>query len=281
MENKKILKILFKRKEIKIQREEVNSVPHDLSEIQKNWDELGRRDPLYAIKVGRRKEGGEWESKEGGKWDLQEFFQTGTDEIDSILNEIDRLNLKISHTRALDFGCGIGRVTQSLPKYFENVDGVDIAPSMIELANTYNKYKDRVHYYLNNKNSLEIFQDDSYDFIYSVEVLQHMHPRYQENYLCELLRILSPEGILVFELPSEYENLKRKIFFNFTFQDVKFIHSLYWKNILRKPSFALMQYYCNPRKNVEPFLLRHGAKHVYAIRNSREIISYNYFVTKY
>ena len=256
-------------------------MPQDLLEIQKNWDELGKLDPLYAIKVGIKKEGGEWESKKGGKWDLQEFFQTGIDEIDSIIKDMEQLNLKISYTRALDFGCGVGRVTQALSKYFDKVDGVDIAPSMIELANTYNRYEDRVHYYVNNKNSLEMFNDNTYDFIYSVEVFQHMHPQYQENYLSELLRILSPGGILVFELPSEYESLKRKVFFNFTFQDVKFIHSLYWKNVLRQPLFALMQFHCNPRTNIESFLLRHGAKHVYAIRNSRSIISYNYFVTKY
>jgi len=256
-------------------------LPHDLLEIQKNWDKLAKLDPLYAIKVGIRNEGGEWESKEGGKWDILEFFQTGIDEIDSVMKEIDQLNLKISHKKALDFGCGVGRVTQELSNYFDIVDGVDIAPSMIELANAHNKCEDRVHYFLNNKNSLEIFKDNNYDFIYSVEVFQHMHPRYQENYLSELLRILSPGGLLVFELPSEYVNLKQKIFFNFTFQDVKFIHSLYWKNVLRQPLFALMQYYCNPRINIESFLLRHGAKHVYAIRNSRDIISYNYFVTKY
>jgi hypothetical protein len=49
----------------------------------------------------------------------------------------------------------------------------------------------------------------------------------------------------------------------------------------KRPSFALMQFYCNPRKNVESLLLSHGAKHVNPIRNSRTIISYNYFVTKY
>jgi SAM-dependent methyltransferase len=256
-------------------------VPQNLLEIQKNWDYLGKRDPLGVIKTGKSTDEGGWESQEGGKWDLQEFFQTGVDEIDSLFKQIDQLNFQLSHKRALDFGCGVGRVTQALSKYFDMVDGVDIAPSMIELANTYNKYKDRVHYYFNNKNSLEIFNDNTYDFIYSVEVFQHMHPQYQEKYLSELLRILSPKGLLVFELPSEFESLKRKVFFNFLFQDVKFIHSLYWKRVLKRPSFALMQFYCNPRSNVESILIQNGAKNVYAIRNSRSIISYNYFVTKY
>ena len=255
-------------------------MPHDLSEIQKNWDDLGRRDALGVIKTGISKEGGGWENKEGGKWDIEEFFKTGTDEVDSVLKQIERLNLKPGHKKTLDFGCGVGRVTQALSQYFDSVDGVDIAPSMIELANTYNKYKNRVHFFVNDKDSLDMFEDNTYDFIYSVEVFQHMHPRYQERYLTELLRVLSPEGLLVFELPSEYESLKRRIFFNFLFQDVKFIHSWYWKKIKKRPSFAHMQFYCNPRTNVESFLLRHGAKHVQAIRNSRSIISYDYFVTK-
>src|SRR5665647_265705 len=256
-------------------------MPHDLSEIQKNWDDLGRRDPLGVIKTGISKEGGVWESKEGGKWNPRDFFQTGIEEIDSLMKQIDELGLKPPHKNALDFGCGVGRATQALSKYFETVDGVDIAPSMIESANTYNKEKKRIHFFVNDQDSLAMFKDNSYDFIYSIEVFQHMHPRYQEKYLKELLRILSPDGMLVFELPSEYESLKRKIFFNFIFQDVKFIHSLYWKTMKKRPSFALMQFYCNPRKNVESFLLNHGAKHVNPIRNSRTIVSYHYFVTKY
>jgi ubiquinone/menaquinone biosynthesis C-methylase UbiE len=256
-------------------------LPHNLSEIQKNWDYLGRMDPLYAIKVGVMNEGGEWESKDGGKWTLQDFFQTGVDEIDRIFKDADQLNLKFHNKRAFDFGCGIGRVTQALGRYFNEVDGVDIAPSMITLANNYNEDNERIRYFLNNTDSLEIFDDNTYDFIYSVEVLQHMHPTYQEKYLKELLRILSPDGLLVVELPSEYVNLIQKINFNFIFQDIQFIHSLFWKKIVNQPSFALMQYHCNPRPNVEAFLLHHGANHVYAIRNWRSIISYNYFVTKY
>jgi len=256
-------------------------LPHDLSEIQKNWDDLGKRDPLGVIKTGICKEGGVWESREGGRWESRDFFQTGTEEISALFKQIDDLKLQVPRKKALDFGCGVGRATQALANYFEEVDGVDIAPSMIECAQAYNACKDRVHYSVNTKDSLEDFNDNTFDFIYSIEVFQHMHPRYQEQYLQELLRILSPEGLLVFELPSEYESLKRKIFFNFMFQDVKCLHSLYWKHLKKRPSFALMQYYCNPRHTVEAFLLRNGAKHVQAIRNSRTIISYHYFVTKY
>jgi ubiquinone/menaquinone biosynthesis C-methylase UbiE len=264
-----------------MRRDQYLPMPQDLSEIQKNWDHMGKLDPLYAIKVGIQKKGGEWESKDGGKWTLEDFFKSGVDEIESIMDQIAELNLKISYKKALDFGCGIGRVTQALGNYFDHVDGIDIAPSMINLANSYNKHGSSVDYHLNDTDNLDFLPDNAYDFIYSVEVLQHMHPRYQEKYLSELLRVLSPNGLLVFELPSEYTGLKQKIQFNFLLQNVKCLHSIYWDKILKQPLFSKMQFYCNPRTHIESFLLHKGAMHVYAKRDWRSIICYNYFVTKY
>jgi hypothetical protein len=36
--------------------------------------------------------------------------------------------------------------------------------------------------------------------------LQHIRPIYSKNYLREFLRVLNPEGILVFQLPSQLVN---------------------------------------------------------------------------
>ncbi|MGH9667504.1 MAG: class I SAM-dependent methyltransferase, partial [Bryobacteraceae bacterium] len=47
------------------------------------------------------------------------------------------------------------------------------------------------------------FEDGAFDFIYSWLTLQHMAPRYARAYLAEFARVLSPEGILVFRLPSQ------------------------------------------------------------------------------
>ena len=239
--------------------------PQDILELQKNWDCFGKEDPLWAISSDKEKKGGKWNSKD--------FFQKGIETIDNIMKESDSLKIKISYNRALDFGCGVGRLTQPLAKYFDLVAGVDISPSMIELANSYNKFGDRVKYYLNNINNLEIFKNNSFDFIVSMDVLQHMHPKYQENYLKEFLRILSPEGLLVFQSPSEYVKLfnKAKGFLNIN----NFISNIRGK----LTNQAIMEYYLNPKKNVESFLLNHGAKHVYAIKDSRTtVISYIYFV---
>lgn len=166
----------------------------DIKELQTNWNEFGKTDPLYAILT--------YEGKENNKWDLDEFFGTGMQEIDDRMNHVHSLGLKISREKALDFGCGVGRLTQALAYHFNEVFGVDIAPSMIELARKYNRHGDRCRYILNDADDLSLFPDDSFDFIYSNITLQHMKPRYSKRYIKEFVRTLSSDGLMIFQLPS-------------------------------------------------------------------------------
>lgn len=166
-----------------------------LENLQATWENLGKKDALWAILT--------YPQKKNGKWEIDEFFSDGKKEIDDLMNYISSLNVTISHQRALDFGCGVGRLTQALAQYFDEVCGVDIAPSMIDLANKYNCHESRCNYYLNNSNCLSIFPDKSFDFIFSKITLQHMKPAYCKKYISEFLRILAPTGVLIFQLPSE------------------------------------------------------------------------------
>ena len=169
----------------------------DLSDLQTHWNALGEQDPLWAIMSDP--------SRRGNRWNLEEFFDWGVREVDEIFNEKDRLQFlpTAGVGRALDFGCGVGRLTQALAARFATCDGVDIAASMIEHARLYNRFGDRCRYHLNTQDDLALFQDDSFDFILTIAVLQHMEPRYALKYLQEFLRVLAPRGIAVFQLPSK------------------------------------------------------------------------------
>lgn len=127
-------------------------------------------------------------------------------EIKDLMEHIDLLGVYVSRRKALDFGCGVGRLTQALADYFGEVHGVDIAPSMIELANRYNRYGDRCNYHLNNSPSLELFADDTFDLIYSRLTLMHMQPEYSMRYIGEFVRVLAPSGLLIFQIPSRLVN---------------------------------------------------------------------------
>jgi SAM-dependent methyltransferase len=166
-----------------------------LKELQKNWDDFGRTDPLWAICT--------IPNKKGNRWIEDEFFETGKVEISEIIRYIESLDISIPYRKALDFGCGVGRISQALANYFDVVYGVDIAPSMIDLAKKYNVYGDRCRYHLNETDDLKLFQDNYFDFIYSSITLQHIRPRCMKNYIKEFLRVLNRGGLLIFQLPSD------------------------------------------------------------------------------
>jgi SAM-dependent methyltransferase len=158
------------------------------------WESAANRDPLWAILSNP--------SKRGRQWDLREFFETGRREISLLLYQLDRLGRMPRRGRALDFGCGVGRLTQPLSASFTEVIGVDISPTMIRIAERLNRAPDRVRYVPGNPHDLGQFEADRFDFIYSDIVLQHIPPDSSRRYIAEFLRVLAPGGVLVFQLPS-------------------------------------------------------------------------------
>jgi len=174
-----------------------------LDDLQRNWDEWGRRDPYWAI-ISRP-------DRRGNRWDLDEFLRTGIDEIDALFAGLQELGVAVRPGRALDFGCGLGRLTQALAVHFTSVVGVDIAQSMVDGARSRNAFGERVSYVVNIADSLP-FDDGSFDFGYSTMVLQHVPPKAATRYIAELVRVLRPGGVLVFsELSHRAPTLRNAV----------------------------------------------------------------------
>jgi SAM-dependent methyltransferase len=160
------------------------------------WDRHARRDPLWAIlsDTGKRE----------GQWDVARFFQTGISEIASLFYELEAQQFVPRRGTALDFGCGVGRLTQALAPRFDRVVGVDVSPAMRDLAMRFNACPQTVSYVCNQTTDLRVFRDQSFDFIVSNIVLQHVRPEITRSYLAEFLRVLTPGGLAVFQLPSHH-----------------------------------------------------------------------------
>ncbi|MFN2607550.1 MAG: glycosyltransferase [Acidimicrobiales bacterium] len=166
----------------------------DLEAVRSTWQALGDIDPLWAV-LSRP-------DKAGNRWEAAEFFATGVDEVARLMDRITALGIRLRTARALDFGCGVGRLTQALAAHFDAVDGVDISDSMIARAREYNATGDRCAYHLNARPDLSAFPDDSYDLVYSNITLQHMPRERAEAYIAELLRVAHGDGVVAFQLPS-------------------------------------------------------------------------------
>lgn len=162
------------------------------------WDELARRDPLWTIKSDPE--------QAATGWAPEAFFATGREEVDGVLARMAAVGITTPHRRALDFGCGVGRLTQALARTYDRVDGVDISPAMIDEANRYNRFGDRCVYHVNVATDLARFESGAFDLVYTRLVLQHIPPRFARAYMAEFVRLLSPAGVLFLQLPSGPEN---------------------------------------------------------------------------
>jgi len=167
-----------------------------IDDVREVWESLAQRDPLWAILSSP--------DKKGNEWDRAEFFQTGVAQIHHLMQTLRHHEIAVDTDTALDFGCGVGRLSQGLLPYFDSVCGVDVAPTMISLAQELNKDPARCHYFVNQQEDLKLFRDKQFCFIYSIIVLQHLPPRLANKYLAEFVRILRPNGLLVFQLPSRF-----------------------------------------------------------------------------
>jgi ubiquinone/menaquinone biosynthesis C-methylase UbiE len=165
------------------------------TDAQRNWDEWGRKDPLWAIST--------IEGKEDGNWDLDEFFATGVEDVAQVMKHVEAMEFDLARGVALDFGCGVGRLSQGLAAHFREVKGVDIAPSMIEKARQYNRYGEAVTSYVNDASDLKLFDSASFDFVFSRSVLQHIRPHLIKAYLREFARVVRPGGLIAFQLHTQ------------------------------------------------------------------------------
>lgn len=163
----------------------------DVKDMVENWNDWGNKDPMFAILTDPEK------ANRG--WNEAEFFATGEKHIEQKMKWFRENGIPIEHGKALDFGCGLGRLTNALAKHFSAVHGVDISASMIEGAKKLCRHNEKIEYFQNTQSNLRIFEGGAYDLVYTEIVLQHIPPRYQISYIEDFLRLLSPRGIAFFQ----------------------------------------------------------------------------------
>lgn len=166
-----------------------------LQRHQQDWDELGKVDPLWAVLSEP--------SRQFGRWDHEEFFQTGERLVETVVRTAAGHDLPHGHDRALDFGCGVGRLTRALGSHFDNCCGVDISEQMIRQARRLNSSVPNCFFLVNSDTHLGIFSSEHFDCVVSILVLQHLPGRdWIRSAISEFVRVLKKGGLLVFQLPS-------------------------------------------------------------------------------
>jgi SAM-dependent methyltransferase len=160
-----------------------------------HWEGFAKTDPLWSILTDP--------NKKNGKWDIDEFFQTGLDEMDIIFDLLKSNDwMPSDRASAMDFGCGVGRLTRAIRLHFERTTGIDAAAQMIEMAKQFHENLNNIDFVVNTSDNLDFIADQSISFIYTAIVLQHIPKEQSYQFISEFCRILEPGGTLVFQVPT-------------------------------------------------------------------------------
>jgi SAM-dependent methyltransferase len=159
------------------------------SATDREWERWGRQDAYRGV-LGY---GGEDESARAA------FFASGERHVGHILETAEMcLGPPNWDGRALDFGCGVGRLLVPLSERFRAVVGVDVSPSMLDLARANLKEKANVAFapILDDL----VSKDEQFEFVHTFIVMQHIRPAQGMPILQQLIDLTAPGGIFAIHL---------------------------------------------------------------------------------
>jgi SAM-dependent methyltransferase len=154
--------------------------------MREDWNARAREDANYYVAFGRREQSEE------------EFFATAAEVVAGIEWELRRLGQaqRPRGRRALEIGCGPGRLMKPLSRNFGEIHGVDVSDEMIRLARERLSGVPHAHVHATSGAELAQFADESFDLVYSYAVFQHIPSRdVVLQYLRETHRVLKPNGL--------------------------------------------------------------------------------------
>lgn len=113
------------------------------------------------------------------------------------LSQLDKETAKI-----LDFGCGDGFLLKMMNDVgCKDLSGIDYSAKAISFAKVL--LPQNIKLFSDNLVDNNPFPDNNFDYIFMVEVLEHIPPKDVENLLNVLKKILKPGGKLIITVPSK------------------------------------------------------------------------------
>ena len=155
--------------------------------MREDWNARAREDASYYVAFGRRDQ------------EPEEFFATAEEVVKGLNWELRRMPADANRRawRALEIGCGPGRIMRPMSKVFGEIHGVDVSDEMIARARENLLGIPHAHVHATRGSDLAPFADESFDMVYSYAVFQHIpSSEVVFNYLREARRVLKVGGLM-------------------------------------------------------------------------------------
>src|SRR6202049_1554068 len=134
--------------------------------MRDDWNARAREDAGYYVAFGRREQND------------ADFYATATEVVNGLEKELLRVPAaQRREWKALEIGCGPGRLMRPMSRHFAEIHGVDVSDEMIALARERLRDTPNAHAHVTNGASLAEFPEETFDFVYSYAVFQHVPSR--------------------------------------------------------------------------------------------------------
>lgn len=143
-----------------------------------DWRELGSTQPYWGVLTHP-----EFRTENLTPQGLEAFYASGVQYIDDIAARLERATGAGPGGRALDFGCGTGRLAEAMSDYAQTT-GYDISPGMLAKAR---EHGGKAQY-------VDVLPEGPFDWINSFIVFQHIPPERGMALIEQLLARLAPGG---------------------------------------------------------------------------------------
>ncbi len=166
--------------------------------VHRSWQRFGEEQPFWSVLTSPQYR------DQPEQTAIDQFFATGKVEIERFKKNLTRVGLSLEgHRTCLEYGCGLGRVTQHLAPNFEHITAVDISAAHLEKARALAESAGIGSIDWLHLESLEQLSElPQVDVIYSMIVLQHNPPPVIERIIKTFARILRPGGFAYFQVPT-------------------------------------------------------------------------------
>jgi 2-polyprenyl-3-methyl-5-hydroxy-6-metoxy-1,4-benzoquinol methylase len=208
------------------------------------WEYYGKNDPYFGVLTAENFRKGQLTAEA-----KKQFFETGERYAEDTWTAIQGFFGTGFHpTRAMDFGCGVGRLVLPFARRCDAVVGVDVSESMLETARANAREQGLT-------NATFVQGDDTlsrvtgrFDFVHSFIVFQHIPPSRGFELLRRQIALLTDDGIgalhFTYAFASTMTPAKRR---QIAAQRIPLIHTL--SNLVRgksaEPAMEMNEYDVN------------------------------------
>ena len=160
-----------------------------------DWQSMAETEPFYSVLTSE-----EFLSARIDQAAIDRFYASGETDICWVFDKLKHHFGAFEPKSALDFGCGVGRLTFAMARRASAVTGVDIAPAMLDHAN-----KRRAQLGQGNVRFQTEIPNDRVEWINSFIVLQHIPTGHGLRILRRLFDLVAPGGRISIQLTISRE----------------------------------------------------------------------------